>query len=278
MAGEVKNANAGKKSAILTVSAGISSGEAPDTLSQAVAEAFPAYEARRAFMGKSSAGLPGECGVRRADPVEDALERAWEDGIKRLVVQPMLLLAGQSYARITEASGRFSEKFEKVAVGRPLLFAENDFRAAAKAVAERACAYDDGRTAICLVGHGSRERASGAYGKMQETLRQMGLEHYYTAVMGARPAPGDLLTVWRERGCYQRVLLMPFMVSAGVHVNRDMAGEGGNSWKSVLEREGYEVVCILEGLGESRAIRKIYMEHIGEAVAAVSDKNFAEYE
>ena len=44
-----------------------------------------------------------------------------------------------------------------------------------------------------------------------------------------------------------------------------MAGEE-ESWKSELEEKGYEVRVILKGLGELEGIRKIFTEHIEEAV------------
>ena len=38
------------------------------------------------------------------------------------------------------------------------------------------------------------------------------------------------------------------MIVAGDHANNDMAGEEG-SWKSIFEGAGYEVECVVEGLG-----------------------------
>ena len=56
------------------------------------------------------------------------------------------------------------------------------------------------------------------------------------------------------------------MVVAGDHANNDMAGDEEDSWKTVLEAEGYEVECRLEGLGELEGIRDLYVEHVKEAV------------
>ena len=68
------------------------------------------------------------------------------------------------------------------------------------------------------------------------------------------------------KGGYEKAVLQPLMVVAGDHANNDMAGDGEDSWKTILEREGYEVECILEGLGQIPAIRDIYMEHIKTAI------------
>ena len=45
---------------------------------------------------------------------------------------------------------------------------------------------------------------------------------------------------------------MPFMIVAGDHAQNDMAGEEPDSWKSVLENEGFQVTVQLDGLGSFR--------------------------
>ena len=51
------------------------------------------------------------------------------------------------------------------------------------------------------------------------------------------------------------------MVVAGGHATNDMAGDEDDSWKTILKGEGYEVECLLEGLGQVEAIRNIYVAH-----------------
>ena len=59
------------------------------------------------------------------------------------------------------------------------------------------------------------------------------------------------------------------MVVAGDHANNDMAGDEEDSWKSVFEKEGYKVECVLRGLGENEEIQKLYVEHAQTAVDSV---------
>lgn len=54
---------------------------------------------------------------------------------------------------------------------------------------------------------------------------------------------------------------MPFMLVAGDHANNDMAGEDEESWKNVLEKEGFKVDLYLKGLGANREFQK-YIEII----------------
>ncbi|MDE6776952.1 MAG: sirohydrochlorin cobaltochelatase, partial [Oscillospiraceae bacterium] len=67
--------------------------------------------------------------------------------------------------------------------------------------------------------------------------------------------------------------LEPLMVVYGDHANNDMAGDEEDSWKSVFENAGYEVICLLRGLGENEEIRQIYVEHTQTAVDSITDTN-----
>ena len=48
-----------------------------------------------------------------------------------------------------------------------------------------------------------------------------------------------------------------------------MAGDDPDSWKSVFEAEGYDVECLIRGLGENEEIRKIYAEHAQKAIDSI---------
>ena len=70
-----------------------------------------------------------------------------------------------------------------------------------------------------------------------------GYANYYIGTVEAQP---DLQAVIEKLGAqkhYQRAVLQPLMVVAGDHANQDMAGEEEDSWKSRLERAGYQVEC-----------------------------------
>ena len=64
----------------------------------------------------------------------------------------------------------------------------------------------------------------------------------------------------------RKVVLFPLMVVAGDHANNDMAGDEEDSLKSVLESQGYEVRCIVRGMGEYPEFRELFMDHIRVAV------------
>ena len=73
----------------------------------------------------------------------------------------------------------------------------------------------------------------------------------------------------KEAG-YKKVVLRPLMVVAGDHANNDMAGDEDGSWKKTFEDAGYQVECLVRGLGENEAIRQIYVEHAQAAIDSLA--------
>lgn len=80
----------------------------------------------------------------------------------------------------------------------------------------------------------------------------------------------DITAALKEAGSYKKVVLEPLMVVAGDHANNDMAGDEEDSWKTVLTKEGYEVECLIKGLGENEAVRAIYVDHAKAALESLS--------
>ena len=60
------------------------------------------------------------------------------------------------------------------------------------------------------------------------------------------------------------------MVVAGDHANNDMAGDEEGAWKKTFEDAGYEVTCLVRGLGEMEAIQQLFVEHAKAAVESLS--------
>jgi sirohydrochlorin cobaltochelatase len=57
------------------------------------------------------------------------------------------------------------------------------------------------------------------------------------------------------------------MIVAGDHANNDMAGDEAGSWKTEFKRAGYDVECVIEGLGEIPGIQDMFVKKTAEAIA-----------
>ena len=69
-----------------------------------------------------------------------------------------------------------------------------------------------------------------------------------------------------KTGDYKKVVLEPLMIVAGDHANNDMAGDEEGSWKTTFEDAGYDVTCLVRGLGELPAIQDIFVKHAQAAI------------
>ena len=230
-----------------------------------LAESFPDWSVRRGFTSQIIIDhVLSRDGVA-IDNVTEALNRAADNGVKTLVVQPTHLMDGFEYNDLVDELAGFADAFEAIAVGEPLLSSEEDFAAVAEAIVQATAEYDDGETAICFMGHGTEAESNGVYAKMQQVLSEAGYDNYFIGTVEAEPSVEDLLEAV-QAGDYKRVVLRPLMIVAGDHANNDMAGDEEDSWKSVFESAGYEVECVLSGLGELEAIRDLFVQHAQAAM------------
>lgn len=258
------------EAAILAVSFGTSYNDSREktigAIEEAIRAACPEYEVRRAFTAQIIIDKLKERDGLEIDNVTEALDRAVADGVKILAVQPTHLMNGLEYQDLIAELEEYQEDFEKIVVGEPLLTSDEDFRQVAKAIAEATDSYNDGETAIVFMGHGTEAESNQVYEKMQKTLEAEGFENYFIGTVEAKPDLEDVKSALKEAGIYKKVVLTPLMVVAGDHANNDMAGDEEDSWKTVLAGEGYEVECLLQGIGELKDIQKIYVEHVKTAL------------
>ena len=186
----------------------------------ALEKAFPEYAVRRGFTSQIIIDHVAKRDGEIIDNMQEALDRAVDNGVKTLVVQPTHLMNGLEYEEMSKAIAQYSDAFEKISIGQPLLTSDEDFQAVAKAITEATADYDDGETAIVFMGHGTEAESNGVYAKMQQVLTDGGYAHYYVGTVEATPSLDDVLEAVKQ-GSYKRVVLRPLMVVAGDHAGKD---------------------------------------------------------
>lgn len=260
--------------AILVVSFGTSYNDSRKAtigaIEQTITQKFPDFSIYRAFTSQIIIDKLKERDGLVIDNVEEALNRLAEDGIENLVVQPTHLMDGFEYMDLAKALDEYRDKFSQVVLAEPLLTDDEDYEAVIQAITDSTSSYDDGETAVCFMGHGTEADSNRIYPKLQEKISEAGFSHYYIGTVEAEPTLEDVIAKLKENPAYKKVVLHPLMVVAGDHANNDMAGDEEDSWKSILEAEGYEVECILQGLGQLPAIQEIYAQHTQTAVDTLS--------
>ena len=231
----------------------------------AMQKAFPDYSVRRGFTSQIIIDHVTKRDGEKIDHVTEALARAVANGVKNLVVQPTHLMNGLEYTDLKNELAGYSDSFEKIALGEPLLTSDDDFQKVMNAIVDATKEYDDGETAICFMGHGTEADSNSVYTKMQETLTAAGHTNYFVGTVEATPSLDDVIAAVKESG-FKKVVLRPLMIVAGDHANNDMAGDEDGSWKTEFEKAGFEVTTVVEGLGGLTDIQNLFVAHAQAAV------------
>lgn len=231
-----------------------------------IREAYPNYDVRRAFTAQIIIDHIESDTGRHIDNFEEAMDKIVADGVKELIVQPTHLMDGFEYTDVKNSLEDYKDKFDKCALGATLLSSEQDQIDVAKAVKAAMERYEDGKTALCLMGHGTEADSNSIYATMQQVFADQGMKDYFMATVEAEPTFADMVKTVKEAG-YTKAVLRPFMVVSGDHANNDMADtDDPESLASQLIAAGLEVECILEGLGQIAEIDDIYVQHVQDAI------------
>ena len=256
-------------------------------IEDAIQEAFPDWSVRRAFTAQIIINHVQARDGEKIDNVDQALQRAVDNGVKNLVVQPTHLMHGAEYDELMEAVEEYKDNFETVKVAEPLLGEVGSdaavINADKKAVAEtltseavKTAGYDsleaakeDG-VAFVFMGHGTAHVAKVSYSQMQTQMEDLGYDNVFIGTVEGEPedtACEAVIDKVAEAG-YTKVILRPLMVVAGDHANNDMAGDDDDSWKSMFNASGKfdSVDTQIAGLGSIADIEKIYVQHTADAI------------
>ena len=264
------NAKASSDKEILVVSFGTSYSNSRHVtigaIEDAIREAYPDYQVRRAFTSQIIIDKLKKEENIEIDNVKQALDRAVANGVKTLIVQPTHLMNGLEYNDLKKELDKYKDKFDKIALGEPLLTSDEDYKQVIAAITNDTKEYLDGETAICFMGHGTEADSNKVYATLQEKLKAAGYNDYFVGTVEATPTVDDVIAQVKESGKYKRVILQPLMVVAGDHANNDMAGDEEDSWATKFKAAGFEVKPVLRGLGQIYDIQKIYLEHVKAAI------------
>ena len=293
---------------LLVVSFGTSFNDSRATdiggVEKALAKEYSDWSVRRAFTAQIIINHVQARDGEKIDNTQQALQRAVDNGVKELVIQPTHLMHGAEYDEMKEAVDAVKDKFDSIEIAEPLLGQvgkdanelNEDKEAALKAAVDEAVkvakadsleALAEEKTAIVFMGHGTGHEASITYDQMQNQANELGYENVFIGTVEGIPETTALPEVKKavEKAGYEKIILRPLMVVAGDHANNDMAGDEEGSWYygfvngGEFEVEGADapvdigkgfgadnVSCQVEGLGRIEGIQKIYIDHAGAVI------------
>ncbi len=235
-----------------------------------VKERFPGYEVRWAFTSKMVRHKVQQEQHKELKSLPEVLTDLKAGGFTKVAIQSFLLAPGKEWEKMVAQSREVPGL--TVTVGKPLLSSKADEMGVIKALSKE-FPPDLKKTAVVLVGHGSPDPKAQA---TNDSFAQMLRSHYpdgkvfFGLVEFEKPGKEEVLQEVKRSGATS-VVLMPFLLVAGDHVQNDILGDDPESWKSELLKMGhFQVEGIRRGLGDQKEIVNIYLDHLARALQGLS--------
>ena len=251
------------KTALLCVSFGTSVPAARKSITaveKALHTEMPEADFYRVFTSKTIRRILSEKG-ETVWSMDEALEHLTDGSYDRVVIQPTHFLYGLEYESLKASVEEAKKRFPALLLGAPLLSGTGDLQALAQVLSEEFPQKEN--SALVLMGHGTPHFSNVVYPAIQAVFHMMGRKDVYVGTVEGWPEIEEICKEL-QTGEYTQVRTAPLMLVAGDHALNDMAGDEEDSWKSILTQEGYQVECIMQGLGVLPGVQEMYRRHLQE--------------
>lgn len=253
----MQNLREGDKIALLMVHFGTTHDDTRavtiDAINRKVMQEFPQMEFREAYTSRIIMRRLAKRGVRKLNPVE-ALAQLKSEGFTHVIVQSTNIIDGIEMESLRKDIDQMRPLFKEIRLGMPLLYTPEDYKQVIGCLAGKS----KEKTFTILVGHGTYTPATAQYAMLDYMLQAEGYTDFAVGTVEGYPTFDNAVDRLQEQKKIKQVQLLPFMFVAGDHAKNDIAGD----MKEALEKKGYKVTPLLEGLGEQPAIQQIYIDHI----------------
>jgi sirohydrochlorin cobaltochelatase len=207
-----------------------------------------------------------------------AIASLQDQGYTTIIVQPTHIYEGEEYADLSsfvkglnsiETIKQNLMPFDKLVLGRPILGKKGieydyheDIKICANAMKSDIDLAKKNKAALVYMGHGNEYYSTGVYVEFQQVMRKMYPDvPVFVGTVEGFPSIEDV-ELGLKHSKVKNVVLKPFMIVAGDHASNDMAGDEEDSWKTIIESMGINVVPVVSGLGENSEIADILIGHI----------------
>ena len=254
------------KKAILLAAFGTTVPEAQkafDNIDAMTRQAFPDVEIRWAYTSSIIRKKQAKQG-KVLDSPEMALSKLMDEGYTHVAVLPLQTIPGEEYHELYHNAhlfGQMTGGFQQILVALPLLSSHEDMVHVENAMMKHIPADRKKDEAVVLMGHGTAHHPSDAIYLAMNEIFQDSDPNVFVATVEGYPTIDDALPKLSRQNI-KKVYLMPFMAVAGDHARNDMAGNEPDSWKSILEKNGYGCEVVLEGTGEYPEVVEVWLDHL----------------
>lgn len=210
----------------------------------ALAHAFPRCQIRRAYSSRHIIEKLRRSGVEIASESEwiAQLRSCGETDIK---VASTCIIAGNEYTQMVQGA-------DGCPVSEPLLACEADIEWMTQLLARIAARE---KRPLLLMGHGAAHAADHSY----QMLRQRLPENVFLACLSGENRLDTILPQLQALP-EKRIALMPLMLVYGMHAREMLEGRSETSWRSILEKLGFDVQVCTQALGALPEVQQRYAE------------------
>lgn len=258
-----------RKRGILMVSFGSAHEGAQDALSgleRNIEANFPGWEIFKAITSGQIRQKLQQAGKPVFSPVEalsvmDALH------FTEVIVLSLHIIPGEEYHSLKNSIEKFRKDIpgiQSLRLSRPLLYSHEDMLEVTSVLTGILPDGLNEADAVILMGHGTQHPSNIYYPAFQYYLWKLA-PRYWMATIEGYPALTDILPDLKRQKT-GKVWLVPFLSVAGKHALEDMAGNKPDSWKKLLEAEGYEVRTVIKGLIEYEPFLQLWIKRLSEAI------------
>lgn len=254
----------GEKAALLMVHFGTTFDDTRaltiDAINEKAVKAFPEMKVVEAYTSRIIISRLAKKGVVKPNPRQALLQLAAE-GYTHVFIQSTNVIDGIEAQALRDEADFMIPFFKEIRVGVPLLYSTDDCLEVEKIIAEKYAAVSGKDAAVVLVGHGTSTPATAIYSQMDYMFGAQGDPNIHVATIEGYPT-FDTTVAHLVADKIKSVTLVPFMFVAGDHARNDIDGE----WCDELEKRGFKVESVIEGLGQIPEIQDIYINHIKEGL------------
>ena len=200
---------------------------------------------------------------------EEALDQLKKDGYTRVALCSLDVIPGMEYSYDLGVYHNYKNQFKKMTLGTSLMYwqgqenQQDDVTETIKALKTQ-FPKQGPQDALLIMAHGTPQVSNAYYSVIQAKINELGLKNVYVYTVEGWPSLETVMPKLKAAGI-KNVTLMPMMMVAGDHANNDMAGSDADSHKSVLEAAGFKVTPYIHGIGENKAIQKLYVKRANDA-------------
>lgn len=259
------------KKAILVVSFGTSHLDALkksiEKIEDKIRNEFKEYEVFRAFTAHFIIKKLKERDNLDILTPEEALYELKNRGFEEVIVQPLHIIPGEEFDYIKGVVENVKDHFQTIRLGRPIFFYQGmnglpeDYSLFIESIKEVLA----GEESVILFGHGTEHPSNAVYGMLQTVLIDEDYENVFVSTVEGYPTVKNVLKKLKSKGI-TKTKLVPLLLVAGDHAKNDMASDGDDSLKSILQKEGIEVKLHMHGLGEIDKFDGLYINRIYDSI------------